>query len=149
MGVAMAQLINILGYAVSNLSDGDMLIIHGAENINPGIRDYCEHLFSQMYGRGARIVFLYNDVDKFLKDQPFNHFDQADYTILGSLSYNQIDDYEDRLGATVPSDLRKLITAKDQTVNYIRRGTSNVVFVLRLPLRPNQYDYGKKKRRHY
>lgn len=149
MGVAMAQLINILGYAVSNLSDGDMLIIHGAENINPGIRDYCEHLFSQMYGRGARIVFLYNDIDKFLNDQPFNHFDQADYTILGSLSYNQIDDYEDRLGATVPSDLRKLITAKDQTVNYIRRGTSNVVFVLRLPLRPNQYDYGKKKRRHY
>lgn len=148
-GVAMAQLVNILDYALSTLRDGDLVIIHGAEKIDKGIRKYCSTLFSHLYERGGRIAFLYNDNDAFLRDSDFNHFDQADYTILGNITNNQLSTYEEKLGSTVPADLANLITKRDQQLNYIRRDTTNVVFVAQIPLRPNARDYGKKIRRHY
>ena len=148
-GIAMAQLVNIFDYAVSTLSEGDLLIIHGAEKIDPGIRKYCNQLFDQLYDRGARIVFLYNDITKFLDDQDFNRFDQADYTILGNMTANLIDRYQSELGSTIPADLAALLEDRSQAFNYIRRGTSNVVFVMELPLQPSKADYGLRKRRHY
>lgn len=148
-GVAMAQLVNVIAYAVSNLRQNDLVIIHGAEKIDPGIRKYVNQQFDQLYDRGGRVAFLYNDIDAFLGDINFNHFDSADYTIVGNMTAKEIDNYEVQLGSTIPGDLKKLITTRGTNLNYIRRGTSNVVFVLQLPLVPTPQDYGIVKRRHY
>lgn len=148
-GVAMAQLVNILAYAASTLNDKDVLIIHGAERIDKGIRDYCNRVFDELYSRGGRIIFLYDDVDEFLQDRSFNKYDSCDYTIIGNMTQKQVDAYEEGLGATVPQALSKLIMTRNTPLNYIRRGTSNVVFVLQLPLIPNLHDYGIRQRRHY
>lgn len=148
-GIAMAQLVNVIGYAVSNLGAGDLIIFHGSENIDPGVRDYLNQILGQLYARGGRVAFLYNQTDKFLADQEFNKFDQADYTIVGELSPNDMTAYEQQLGSKIPADLKKLITTKDSGLNYIRRGTSNIVFTYQLPLCPSPEDYGQRKRKHY
>ena len=149
IGVAMAQLVNILNYAVSALGNGDLVIIHGADQIDDGIKEYCKHQFDQLFDRGGRVAYLYNDVDSFLKDDAFNKYDEADYTIVGNMAPKRVDEYQKKLGSTIPMMLRKLITNHAEAINYIHRGTSNVVFKLQLPLRPSREDYGFRQRKRY
>lgn len=149
IGVAMAQLVNILNYAVSTLGNGDLVIIHGADQIDDGIKEYCRHQFDQLFDRGGRVAYLYNDIDSFLRDDQFNKYDEADYTIVGNMAPKRVDEYQKKLGSTIPMMLRKLITNHAEAINYIHRGTSNVVFKLQLPLRPSREDYGFRQRKRY
>lgn len=148
-GVAMAQLVNVLNYAVSTLREGDLVIVHGADQIDDGIKDYCKHQFDQLFDRGGRVAYLYNNIDGFLRDDDFNKYDEADYTIVGNMAPKKVDEYQRKLGSTIPLMLRKLITNHAEAINYIHRGTSNVVFKLQLPLRPSREDYGYKVRKRY
>lgn len=127
-GVAMAQLVNVIGYAVQNLKKGDLVVIHGAENIEKGVREYIGRQFERMFNRGARVAYLYNDIDKMLDDQSFNIFDKADYTIFGNMSDNIVKRYQTQLGQAIPADLVSLVTSKNDALTYVRRGFDNVVF---------------------
>ena len=149
-GIAMAQLVNVLSYAVSTLGQGDLLIIHGADKIDDGIKKYCDHQFARLFERGGRIAYLYNDVESFLQDVNFNRYDEADYTVLGNMSQKRVDEYQHKMGQTIPRNLRHWITrSSSEGLNYIHRGTSNVVFTLQLPLRPNMEDYGYRVKKRY
>lgn len=127
-GVAMAQLVNVIGYAVQNLKKGDLVVIHGAENIEKGVREYIGRQFERMFNRGARVAYLYNNIDKMLDDQSFNIFDKADYTIFGNMSDNIVKRYQTQLGQAIPADLVSLVTSKNDALTYVRRGFDNVVF---------------------
>lgn len=137
-GIAMAQLVNVIGYAVQNLKRGDLVIIHGAEHIEKSVRPYIRRQFEQMYDRGGRVAFLYNDIEKMLDDQEFNLFDKADYTIFGNMSDNIVEKYQKQLGQAIPKDLVALVTDKSEARTYIRRGFDNVVFHQDLQLDPPQ-----------
>ena len=134
--IAMAQLVNIISFAVGNLNRNDVVIIHGAELIDPTVRDYLNTQFDRLYDRGGKVAFCYNDISKMLRDQDFNHFDKADYTILGNMSETIVQEYQDYLGSSIPADLAKLITDKSDAICYIRRGFDNVVFKQDLRLDP-------------
>ena len=146
-GIAMAQLVNVIGFAVSTLQKGDTVIIHGAELIDKSVRDYINAQFAHLYDRGGRVAFCYGNLDKMLDDQEFNNFDKADYTVLGTMSNNIVARYEKSLGAAIPPDLQNLVTAKDSGTCYIRRGFDNVVFHQDLQLVPYNKDKVKKKRK--
>lgn len=135
-GVAMAQLVNIIGFAVGNLGRGDTVIFHGAENIDPSVRDYINSQLDFLYKNGGRVVFCYNNIEKMLDDQKFNTFDKADYTILGNMSDSTVVRYQEVLGQKIPPDLANLITDKSGAVCYVRRGFDNVVFRQNLQLEP-------------
>ena len=127
-GVAMAQFVNIVGFAVGNLNEGDTVIIHGAELIDDGIKDYINLQFERLYHKGGRVCFLYDSVDKMLDDDKFCMLDKADYTILGNMSDNTVVRYQELLGQSIPPDLAGLVTNKSSSVCYIRRDFDNVVF---------------------
>lgn len=146
-GVAMAQLVNVIGFAISTLGNGDSVIIHGAELIAKSVRDYVNAQFAHLWNKGGRVVYLYNSMDAVMDDQDFNHFDKADYTIFGNMSDNGVERYEKCLGTAIPPDLKKLVTARDSAVCYIRRDFDNVVFRQDLQLEPKAET--KKKRRRF
>lgn len=134
IGVAMAQFVNILGYAVGNLGNGDTVIIHGVDLITDGIKDYIEMQLMSLYDKGGRACFLYNNFEKMLKDKEFTRFDRADYTIFGHMSDTVVHEYQKLLGQDIPADLSRLITQRDDVIYYIRRGFDNVVFSADLSL---------------
>lgn len=133
-GIAMAQLVNIIGFAVDYLGLGDTVIIHGAEQIDSRVRSYMAVQFEHLQARGGRVVYLYNSVESMLRDSEFNKFDAADYTILGSMRDVVVGEYQKKLAQNVPPDLERLITQRDVNFNYFRRGVTNVVFYLDLSL---------------
>lgn len=127
-GVAMAQLVNIIGFAVGNLGLGDTVIIHGADLIDNGVKEYLETQFDHLFAKGGRVVYIYNNTDKMLCDKSFCHFDKADYTIFGNMTHTAVDFYQQELGQSIPPDLSSLITNNSESICYIRRGFDNVVF---------------------
>lgn len=127
-GVAMAQLVNIIGFAVGNLGKGDTVIFHGTERIANRVKEYITDQLGALYDKGGRAVFLYNNIDKMMNDNAFSHFDKADYTIMGSMTNNQVEDYQKALGQNIPGDLARLVTTKNNNLAYLRRDYSNVVF---------------------
>lgn len=133
-GVAMAQLVNTIGFAVDNLGVGDTVVIHGTENIDARVKDYLNTQFEHLYVRGGRVAYLYNSVEKMLKDADFNKFDAADYTILGAMREPVVDQYQKQLHQEIPPDLSRLITRRGEELQYLRRGTTNVVFRMDITL---------------
>ena len=128
VGVIMAQFVNVLGFAVGNLSDGDTVIIHGAELLDDTIKNYIRLQFDRLWDKGGRVVYLYNHMDKMLSDKSFSQFDKADYTIFGNMTDSFVSDYQKELGQNIPPDLASLITNKSDSICYIRREFDNVVF---------------------
>lgn len=127
-GVAMAQLVNIIGFAIGNLARGDVVIFHGANLIDDGVKDYINAQLEHLYAKGGRSVFCYDDTERMLGDKAFCKFDNADYTIFGNMTDTAVTDYQTLLGQDIPPDLSSLITNKSENVCYIRRGFDNVVF---------------------
>lgn len=127
-GVAMAQLVNIIGFAVGNLGEGDTVIIHGAELIDDGVKEYMATQFGRLYDRGGRVVFCYGSVEKMLDDRVFCEFDKADYTIFGCLTAQELKRYQEVVATTIPPDLQKLIVGRFSDRSFVRRGFDNVVF---------------------
>lgn len=133
-GIAMAQLVNTVGFAVDSLGLGDTVIIHGTEHIDNRVKEYITTQFERLASRGGRVVYLYNDVDKMLGDSKFNKFGKADWTVLGPMSPSTIAEYQKQLAQDIPPDLERLITTKGQSLAYLRREVTNVVFALDLAL---------------
>ncbi|MGW3974222.1 hypothetical protein ACWEFD_33635 [Streptomyces ardesiacus] len=144
-GVAMAQLVNIVGFAVGKLELGDTVIIHGTEYIDDRVKKYIKDQFDHMHERGGRVVYSYNDVDTMLADSDFNKLDAADYTLFGPMRDGTVAEYQKQLHQRIPPDLAQLITTKGQNLTYLRRGVSNVVFHLDLALGINPYREAQRR----
>lgn len=127
-GVAMAQLVNIIAFAVGNLGYGDVVIIHGAEFIDDGIKPYVKRQLDKLFDKGGRVAYLYNKTDEMIKQKEFNEFDKANYTIFGNMTETTVKNYQKALAQDIPVDLQRLITNKSDSICYIRRGYDNVVF---------------------
>jgi hypothetical protein len=145
-GVTMAQLVNIVSFAVGNLGLNDTLLIHGAEHIDAAVKPYIQNQLDHLFARGGRVAYIYNDVDKMLGDSEFNRFDAADYTVLGPMRDATVAEYQRQLHQDIPPDLEGLVTRRGENLSYLRRGVTNVVFAMDLALGVNPARAGKRAR---
>lgn len=135
MGVAMAQLVNIVAFAVESLSEGDVVIIHGAQEIKDSrVQAYLHNQFKYLTRRGGRVAYLYDDVASMLETEAFNKFRTADWTALGSTDSTTVENYEAILNEAIPDHLKATLSNKGSQVCYLRRKYTNVLFQPRLSL---------------
>lgn len=133
-GVMMAQFINALGFSVGNLGDGDVVILHGADQLDPDVQRYVKEQIDLLYGHGVRVVFIYSDVENMVDQKSFNQFDQADYTILGPMSESVVKKYEQSMAQEIPLALKGMLIRKSNVQYYLRRGFDNLVFSMDIQL---------------
>lgn len=128
-GIAMAQMINVITYALSGLGAGDVAIFHGCDNIDSkDVKDYLRREFEFLYKRGGRTCLLYDDVTAYMQDLEFNQAIRADYTITSTMAPADADLYEKEFGVALPGSLKALITSPHSENNYLHRGVDNIVF---------------------
>lgn len=145
-GVAMAQLVNVIGFAVETLGQGDVVIIHGADGIvDVDVQDYLANQFAYMAERGGRVAYLYSSMDAMLGTVGFNQFQRAAYTILGPMNVDSVDTYQSLINSQIPMDLARLVTTQNSGASYLRRGSTNVVFETNLALGVNPYMEQRRK----
>lgn len=133
-GLMMAQFINALGFSVGNLQAGDVVLLHGADQLDPSIQGYVREQLDLLAGNGVRVVFIYNNIERMVDQQSFNQFDQADYTILGPMSESVLLKYQDTMAQEIPKALRQMLTRKSNVQYYLRRGFDNLVFSMDIQL---------------
>lgn len=137
--IAMAQLVNVLSYAVSNLGPKDTVIIQGADKIskNPLVRDFIKGRLEEFQSRNGRVVYSYDNLTKMINDNDFCGYIQADYTIMGGGTNSDLQKYQATLGQNLPQGLGHLLLTKQPETCFIRREFTNVVFRqdLRLDIR--------------
>lgn len=133
-GIMMAQFVNALGFSVGNLGEGDVLLIHGADQLDPDIQRYVKDQLDLLYGHGVRVVFIYNDIERMVDQKAFNQFDQADYTILGPMSESVVQKYEQAMAQDIPLALKGMLVRKSNVQYYLRRGFDNLVFSMDIQL---------------
>jgi hypothetical protein len=128
-GIALAQTVNVINYALSELGQGDVVLIHGCDNItSEPVKEYLRHELEFLYSRGGRSCMIYNDVHNYMKDIGFNEAIRADYTIMSTMAPGDVDYYEKQFGIDLPNGLRKLVCDTHSTCNYLHRGFDNVIF---------------------
>lgn len=134
--IAMAQLLNVIGYATSNLGDHDVLIIHGANAIRNSVKQYLtKHVFTRLQQRGVRLVFLYDSVDSCLEDASFCRLDHADYTLFGTMTGSNVEKYQQLISQPLPAPLMQAIETKIPTLFFLSRGIDKVIFIQDLVLK--------------
>lgn len=134
-GIAMAQLINVVNFAVESLGKGDSVVIHGADAISDmEVQEFLLAQFGRLRQRGGRVVFSYDSVETMLNNSSFNRFDKADYTVLGPMGDATVMEYQAQLQQVIPRDMVRQITARDSGRSYLRRGATNVIFRTNLSL---------------
>lgn len=150
-GIAMAQLVNVIGFAVSTLEEGDVVLVHGAEQIVDGqVQEYLTQQFDVLRNRiGARIGLFYNSVESMLQNQWFNQFTTADYTLLGSMNNDEVVNYQDQMRQSIPPALQMVVTTRQPGMTYLRRGAKNVVFMtdIALGINPERDERGHRIKR--
>lgn len=127
-GVAMAQFVNVLGFATTSLQDGDVILIHGADLIDVGVKSYLKQCIDTLYAKKVRAVFIYDSVEKMLANTDLNKLDSADWVLTGFMSKPEIATYQERLGVNIPMTLINAVTNKNHTQFYLRRGFDNIIF---------------------
>lgn len=128
-GIAMAQLVNVVSYALSGLGKGDLAIFHGCDNItSQEVKGFLRREFDFLYKRGGRTCLLYDDVAAYMQDLDFNQAIRADYTITSTMTPADVALYESSFGIKLPNTLKSLITAPKSDNNYLHRGVDNIVF---------------------
>lgn len=133
-GVAMAQFVNALGFAVGNLNKGDVVMLHGVDQLVGDVKKYVKDQFDLLNDAGVRTVYIYGSVDKMIEDKEFNEFEKADYTILGGMSGPTVSKYEESLNQAVSSELRRLLVHREAVRYYLRRNFDNIIFSMDLQI---------------
>ena len=128
IGVTMAQYVNALSFAVGNLKEGDVVVLHGLDILTEDVKRFTREQFSLLHERGVRTVLIYRDIDMLMTDQPINRFDEADYLLLGGMSDKQVNRFKKVLEQDFTESLSSLLVHKEPTRFFLRRGFDNVVF---------------------
>lgn len=133
-GVMMAQFVNALGFSVGHLSEGDVVLLHGAELLDPRIQKYVRDQFDLLHRGGVRVVYIYDKIESMMDQHALNDFGKSDYTILGPMTEPVVQDYERMMGQNVPLALKNLMTQRSDLQYYLRRGYDNLVFAMDIQL---------------
>ena len=123
IGVAMAQLINVFNVACANLSDGDVLIVHGAENIPNDVFEFIHSRLFDLSHSGARHVFVY---DRFV-DSTAQLIEESDCAIYGKLLPQDIHSLESAYNTAFQSGLTDSLTNMQSNQVYIKRTMAGYV----------------------
>lgn len=142
-GVAMAQFVNALGFAVGSLNKGDLVVLHGVDQLVDDVKEYVKDQFTILNDNGVRTAYIYTKVERMVKDVAFNEFDKADYTILGGMSESTVHLYEETMHKEVSVELKRLLVHNDDVRYYLRRRFDNIIFDMDVQLGIDRQEKSK------
>ncbi|TDL95524.1 hypothetical protein [Macrococcus carouselicus] len=145
-----AQFLNAFDFITHLALEGDIIMIHGVDNLTTETLDIVRTRINRLMDSGIRMAYLFDRIatgnpikiskdeniyysDMFnTKDILFENFEsQFDYTILGTMNKDDFIKYEKLIKQKLPKDLQDIITATNQPLQYqIRRPsdlTSNYI----------------------
>ncbi|MEY8604631.1 hypothetical protein AALK46_12990 [Staphylococcus nepalensis] len=132
-----AQFLNIFDYIATATKKDDIIMIHGLDRISLKTLQLLKARFDTAIRNGTRFAYLFdeignndstNNVDIFNTDGLLYSDMDRDfgYTILGTMSGNDVRNYEKKVNQTLTDDLRDILSSPDSPFQYqVRRIKDN------------------------
>lgn len=125
-GVFLAQVINGLAYLSGNISQDDVVIIHGAQELTPSIYEYFQKQVEYYWSIGAKVVMLFDAPKSMLNSKMY---DEADTTLIGPSSKAEMDLFSSKFDNALPDAIRsELVESNNESEYYFRRGMESALF---------------------
>lgn len=140
-----AQFLNTFDYITNFTEEGDIVMIHGVDNLTTETLDIIKRRIEVLQDSGIRMAYLFDNIstgspiktkdkeeiyysDIFnTKDILFKNFEsQFDYTILGTMTRDEFEMYQDLINQRLPLDLAEVITTSDQPYQFQVRRPSDL-----------------------
>ena len=125
--IFLAQVINAMSYLSGNISRGDVVIIHGAEQITDSMYEYFTQQVNYYWSVGAKVVLLFDTPKAMLASQMY---DDADSILIGPSSKTEMDQFASKFNNSLPATVRsELSESGSQNEYYFKRGMESALFV--------------------
>lgn len=125
--IFLAQVINAMSYLSGNISRGDVVIIHGAEQITESMYEYFTQQVNYYWSVGAKVVLLFDTPKAMLASQMY---DDADSILIGPSSKTEMDQFASKFNNSLPATVRsELSESGTQNEYYFKRGMESALFV--------------------
>ena len=127
----MAQFINTLVYTTNLMGRDDVLIIHGADQLNAQVNEFMLQRLKGLWKRDIKTILLYDDPHVMIRCNEI--FQLANVVLTSRLTSGAIADYDRSMITNLPTLVRQSMASSDHTLYYLRRANtdgadSNVVF---------------------
>jgi len=133
----MGQFINAFTYGEQDLSEDDVIIIHGMDEMTESVNRFLRQRFGELMDRGVKIVLLYKDGDVlFGKEKEYQQhntwFQNADLRITNSMVAKNIERYEQLLHVELPESVKRGLEGSDTFTYFLNRDRESILFNLDL-----------------
>lgn len=141
-----AQFLNVFDYVATACNEGDILMIHGIDRLSMETLELIENRLNILSRKNIRLAYIFDTIgggenkntNKVKRANIFNtegilyqNFDmQFDYTILGSMSKQDLTRYEDKVKQKLTQNLKESLTSSDNPRQYQIRRKSDLTTVM-------------------
>ena len=138
----MAAFVNSLAYGEQTLSEDDVVIIHGADQLTETVKEHLRKRIGFLNNRGVKVYLLYNDADVLFEKQNTEDktkdnihriwFRNADLRISNSMRAHNIREYEEVIQRYLPQSVKAALKEDKNHIYYINSETKSVLFKLHI-----------------
>lgn len=133
----MGHFINAFTYGEQDLSEDDVIIIHGMDEMTESVNKFLRQRFGELMDRGVKVVLLYSQGDIMLGKEKENQqhntwFQNADLRITNSMVAKNIKRYEELLHVELPESVKQGLEGSDTYTYFINRDRESILFNLDL-----------------
>lgn len=133
----MGHFINAFTYGEQDLSEDDVIIIHGMDEMTESVNKFLRQRFGELMDRGVKVVLLYSQGDIMLgKEKEYQQhntwFQNADLRITNSMVAKNIKRYEELLHVELPESVKQGLEGSDTYTYFINRDRESILFNLDL-----------------
>lgn len=126
----MGQFINAFNYAERELREGDILIIHGMDEMSDTVCEYLDLRFRHLEERQAKVVLMYQYSDILFDSKKLHQtwFEKSDMKLTNSMTASSAKRYAEVLNVELPFTVRDGMTSGDRHIYLIVRGRETILF---------------------
>lgn len=138
----MAAFVNSLAYGEQTLSEDDVLIIHGADELTESVKEHLRKRIGFLNNRGVKVYLLYNDADVLFEKQNTEDktkdnihriwFRNADMRISNPMRGHNIQEYEEVIQRRLPQSVKTALKEDKNHIYYMNSETKSVLFKLHI-----------------
>lgn len=129
----MGHFVNTFSYGEGELKDGDVLIIHGMDEMTPSVCDFLKTRIRQLHQRGVKVVLMYEEADIMLGKEKENRqhnkwFEQASLKLTNPMTNSSVSRYSDILRVGLPESVTQGMSGADRHVYLFNRNNDVILF---------------------
>lgn len=129
----MGHFVNTFSFGEGELRDGDVLIIHGMDEMTPSVCEYLQKRIRHLHQKGVKVVLMYEEADIMLSKDPkyrqhIKWFEHASMKLTNPMTNSSVSRYSEVLRVGLPESVKQGMSGTDRHVYLMNRQNDVILF---------------------